>query len=185
MARKATVTENMILDSAFALMRDEGYEQVTARKLAAKVGCSTQPIFRLYENMDQLIEKIYLRTIDFFEKFYEKYPVADETPFINLGMVYIRFATVEKNAFRLLFLSRHRGGRSMYELLNRNKGVVGRDAAKAKAEGVKNPSELFMKMWIFIHGAACMSLTGDYDLTEKETLYLLKDSYGAYTGAVK
>ena len=24
-----------------------------------------------------------------------------------------------------------------------------------------------MKMWIFIHGAACMSLTGDYDLTDK------------------
>ena len=52
MARKATVTENMILDNAFALMREEGFEQVTARKLAAKVGCSTQPIFRLYENMD-------------------------------------------------------------------------------------------------------------------------------------
>ena len=34
MARKATVTETMILDSAFALMREEGFEQVTARKLA-------------------------------------------------------------------------------------------------------------------------------------------------------
>ena len=66
MARKATVTENMILDNAFALMREEGFEQVTARKLAAKVGCSTQPIFRLYENMDQLIGEIYKRAIVFF-----------------------------------------------------------------------------------------------------------------------
>ena len=27
-----------------------------------------------------------------------------------------------------------------------------------------------MKMWIFIHGCACMVLTGDYDLTEEETI---------------
>ncbi len=29
-----------------------------------------------------------------------------------------------------------------------------------------------------------MSLTGDYDLSEEETLYLLKDAYRAYAGAV-
>ena len=184
MARKATVTENMILDKAFALMREEGFEQVTARKLAAKVGCSTQPIFRLYENMDQLIGEIYKRAIVFFEDFYRECSFTEELPFINLGMVYIRFATLEKNVFRLLFLSEHRGGRSMYELLNGNGGSVSRDAAKAKAEGVKSPGELFMKIWIFIHGAACMSLTGDYDLSEEETLYLLKDAYRAYAGAV-
>lgn len=185
MARKATVTENMILDSAFALMREEGFEQVTARKLAAKVGCSTQPIFRLYENMDQLIGEIYKRAIGFFEDFYRESSFSEELPFVNLGMMYIRFATSEKNIFRLLFLSEHRGERSMYELLNGNGGIVSRDVAKAKAEGVKNPGELFMKMWIFIHGAACMSLTGDYDLSEEETLYLLKDSYRAYAGAAK
>ena len=72
----------------------------------------------------------------------------------------------------------------MYELLNGNGGIVSRDAAKAKAEGVKSTGELFMKIWIFIHGAACMSLTGDYDLSEEETLYLLKDAYRAYAGAV-
>lgn len=37
-----------------------------------------------------------------------------------------------------------------------------------------------MKMWIFIHGAACMSLTGDYDLQEEETIQMLKDSYQAF-----
>ena len=37
-----------------------------------------------------------------------------------------------------------------------------------------------MKMWIFIHGAACMTLTGDYDLSEEETIQMLKDSYQAY-----
>lgn len=184
MARKATVTETMLLDSAFALMREEGFEQITARKLAVKAGCSTQPIFRLYENMEQLIAEVYEKAVSSFGEFYEAYPKREETPFVNLGMAYIRFATEEKNTFRLLFLSEHRGEKSMYELLNGNGGAVGKEVAKAKAEGVSDPGGLFMKMWIFIHGAACMSLTGDFDLTERETVELLKDSYKAYTGLV-
>lgn len=40
--------------------------------------------------------------------------------------------------------------------------------------------DLFMKMWIFIHGAACMSLTGDYDLTDLQTMQLLEHSYYAF-----
>ena len=185
MARKATVTETMILDHAFALMREEGFEQVTARKLAARAGCSTQPIFRLYENMEQLIRDVYDKAVLYFEQFYAEYPRQDETPFVHLGMAYIHFASVEKNTFRLLFLSEHRGGKSMYELLNGNTGAVGREIARAKAEGAADPGELFMKMWIFIHGAACMSLTGDFDLSEEETLSLLQNSYQAYSGAVK
>jgi hypothetical protein len=46
--------------------------------------------------------------------------------------------------------------------------------------GCPDPGDLFMKMWIFIHGAACMSLTGDYDLTDQQTMQLLEHSYYAF-----
>lgn len=184
MARKAVVTKEILLDSAFALMREEGFEEVTARKLAVKAGCSTQPIFRLYENMEQVMEEVYERAITFFEDFYAAYPRWVETPFVNLGMSYIRFATVEKNIFRLLFLSEHRGKRSMYTLLNGKTGAVSKEAAKAKENGVTDAGSLFLKMWIFIHGAACMALTDDFDLTERETLGLLKNCYQAYAEMV-
>lgn len=185
MARKAVITKEMLLDSAFALMKEEGFEQVTARRLAVKAGCSTQPIFRLYENMEQLMGEVYQKAAASFEEFYEAYPRWEDTPFVNLGMAYIRFATMEKNTFRLLFLSEQRGKKSMYELLSGSTGAVGKEVAKAKESGVSDPGGLFMKMWIFIHGAACMSLTGDYDLTEKETMGLLIESYRAYTGALR
>ena len=181
MSRKASVTESMILDSAFALMQEEGFEQVTARKLAVKTGCSTQPIFRLYENMDQLIGKVYIRAAAFFEAFCVAYPKKSDLPFIDLGMAYIRFASEEKHIFRLLFMSEHRAGKSMYELLNGENGTVGREVARAKGKGVKNPGELFMKIWIFIHGSACMALTGDFDLSEPEAEELLISIYRAFT----
>ena len=54
---------------------------------------------------------------------------------------------------------------------------MSKEINRAVAAGCQNPSGLFMKMWIFIHGCACMVLTGDYDLTEEETVELLGDIY--------
>ena len=51
---------------------------------------------------------------------------------------------------------------------------------KAKKDGCKNVGDLFTKMWIFVHGVACMTLTGDYDLNESETIKLLIDTYRAF-----
>ena len=54
MARKESITKTMLLEAAFELVKDEGIENLTARKLAAKAGCSTQPIFRTYKNMEEV-----------------------------------------------------------------------------------------------------------------------------------
>ena len=56
MARKEMITIDRILDTAFAMTREEGFANVTARKVAAKAGCSTQPIFRVYKNMEELLQ---------------------------------------------------------------------------------------------------------------------------------
>lgn len=44
MARKISVTKEMVKSAAFAIMREEGMDGLTARRLADKTGCSTQPI---------------------------------------------------------------------------------------------------------------------------------------------
>ena len=180
MARKETITKNDLLDAAFKMVQQEGIEEVTARKVANRAGCSTQPIFRIYSNMDELIGDLFHLATDFFEDYYNHYEKKTITPFVNLGMAYISFASEEKNLFRFLFLSETRYGKSLYELVNGNNAAVAKEVNAAKQNGCLDPSEMFMKMWIFIHGAACMTLTGDYDLSEEETLTLLKDSYTSF-----
>jgi AcrR family transcriptional regulator len=184
MSRKESITVQQILDTAFAMTREEGFENVTARKVAAKAGCSTQPIFRVYKNMEELWNAVYDKAVEFFLNFYELYPRKSKTPFSNLGMAYIAFARDEKHLFELLFLSETKSGmkrKSMYELLNGQRGNVVYEINLARVQGCKDPGELFMKMWIFIHGAACMTLTGDYDLSEQETIELLERTYKAFS----
>lgn len=184
MARKESITIDRILDTAFAMTREEGFANVTARKVAAKAGCSTQPIFRVYKNMEELWGAVYERTAEFFRDFYSLYPRMGKTPFANLGMAYIAFARQERHLFELLFVNHSEGHKSMYELLNGSEGNVVYEINLARVAGCPNPQELFMKMWIFIHGAACMSLTGDYDLTDIQTRELLENSYRAFIAKI-
>lgn len=184
MARKATITLQMILDTAFAMTREEGFANVTARKVAAKAGCSTQPIFRVYQNMDELWDAVYDRAAGFFQDYYSLYPRIGKVPFSNLGMAYIAFAREEKHLFELLFVNGRPGSKSMYELLNGAEGNVVYEINLAKAAGCPDPGDIFMKMWIFIHGAACMTLTGDYDLSDVQTLEMLEQSYKAFAAEV-
>ena len=183
MARKESITIDMISETAFQMAREEGVESVTARKLAAKTGCSTQPIFRVYKNMEELWTAIYDRSVDYFMSYYEAYPQVSQVPFARMGMAYISFAKEEKNLFRLLFDSDQREGiqkKSMYEILNGKKANVVSEINRAKAEGCKDPGEMFMRIWLFVHGAACMMLTGDNDLTQEEMLQLIMRSYHAF-----
>ncbi len=181
MARKESITVEQILGTAFEMTRNEGAQVITARKVAAAAGCSTQPIFRVYQNMAELEEAVYYRAVDFFREYYRNFVRVGEVPFSNLGMAYIAFARKEKNLFRLLFIDDKSNRISMYELLNGEEGNVVYEINLARNQGCQDPGGLFMKMWIFIHGAACMTLSGDYDLTDDETRQLLEKAYQSFT----
>ena len=180
MARKERITKVHIITAAFEMAKREGIENVTARKLAAEIGCSTQPIFRVYQGMDEVMMELFGIISEYFEQYYINYKGNEDIPFIRLGMAYISFAEKEKNLFYALFLSQDRGGKTLYELLNGKSGALVREINKSREMGVTNPGDLFMKLWIFIHGAACMMITGDYDLPGEETEVLLIESYHAY-----
>ena len=180
MARKISITKEFIVKTAFQMVKQEGIEQVTARKLAAKAECSTQPIFRAYENMDELYRELFRKTNAYYTFYYDRFLKHEEEPFVNMAYAYILFAKEEPNLFRFLFMPKQDYGKSPYEVLNGEKGIVVAELEKAKKDGCKNVSDVFAKMWIFVHGAACMTISGDYDLDEDQTIKMLKDVYKAF-----
>ena len=180
MARKESITIDRILSVAFEMTRELGADSITARHVAEKAGCSTQPIFRVYKNMSELQTAVYDKSVQFFRDYYAAFDRVGKVPFTNLGMAYIAFARKEKNLFRLLFVDAKPGRISMYELLIGSEGNVVAEINMAKEMGCSDPGSMFMKMWIFIHGAACMTLSGDYDLTDEETMSLLEKAYNSF-----
>ena len=181
MSRKATITQKEIVNAAFKITRKEGFEAITSRKLAAAAGCSTQPIFRIYENMDALKQDVYDKAAQYYEEYYAECKKNHEDPFIDLGLAYIGFAQKYPHLFRLLFISQPgEDSKSMYDLVNGKDENVVKEINKAAAKGAKDAQQLFMQMWIFIHGAGCMAVTGDYDLDENASLGMLESAYKSF-----
>ena len=183
MARKESVTMEQILEASFGMTREEGFQNITARKVAARVGCSTQPIFRVYKNMEELWEAVYDKAVQYFQDYISLFPRTGRRPFSNLGLAYVSFAKEEKHLFELLFLSMENGRKTMYEILNGDNDNVMFEIALARGQGCPEPEEMFDKMWIFIHGAAALALTDNFQLSNVETLTLLEKTYDSFMKA--
>ena len=182
MSRKATITQKDIVNAAFKITRKEGFEAITSRKLASAAGCSTQPIFRIYENMDALKKDVYEEAAVYYEQYYAGCAKTHDVPFVDLGLAYIGFAQKYPHLFSLLFISQPgEEKKSMYDLVNGKDENVVKEINKATAQGAKNAQQLFMQMWIFIHGAGCMAVTGDYDLDEDASISMLESAYKSFS----
>ena len=178
MPRKQSVTRDMLIDAAFELVREKGREELSARHLAEKAGCSTQPIFRIYRNMSELENDLFLKCAEYFSGYFELESDFSILPFVNFGMAYISFAKNEPNLFRFLFLMENNVDKSSYDLVNGgSKNLVIRDLKRIQGIDPGEYEKIFMKVWLIIHGTACMMIRNEFDISEKDTVNLLEDMF--------
>ncbi|ELB47462.1 hypothetical protein OKE_03168 [Enterococcus faecium EnGen0043] len=63
MARKKTITREQILAAAYEVAATDGFTRFTARNIANKMNCSTQPIYLEFKNMDDLRQALLSRSM--------------------------------------------------------------------------------------------------------------------------
>ncbi|MBE6037054.1 MAG: TetR/AcrR family transcriptional regulator [Clostridiales bacterium] len=176
MPPKVKITKGQIVEAALQLVRQKGPEALNARGLAAALGCSTQPLFSNFENMEQIRLAAVAAAEQLNKEFIDreigqgKYP-----PYKASGMAYIRFAKEERELFKLLYMRDRTKevipedtelNQQMSELVQTNTGL-------GASEG-----ELFhFEMWAFVHGIAVMMTTEFLDIDEELVSRMLTDAY--------
>ena len=58
------ITKEAIKEEAFRIVQMNGADALNARLLAKNLGCSTQPIFSSYPNMEALYEDVIKKCVD-------------------------------------------------------------------------------------------------------------------------
>ena len=66
MPPKERVSKEQVLNTAFRMTKENGFEELTARKLAEQLSSSTQPTFRAYANMDMLKRDLFFKSAEYF-----------------------------------------------------------------------------------------------------------------------
>ena len=104
MPPKNKYTKEQITNAALEILRADGMAAVTARSVAAKLGCSVAPIFSVFENMDELQNELIMQCKAIYTSYVEV-GLKDKVAFKGVGLSYLKFAMEEPNLFKLLFMS--------------------------------------------------------------------------------
>lgn len=72
MPPKVKITKDAILKSAFNLTRKYGLDYVTAKSIAKDLHCSTQPIYWVFENMENLRKEIVVEANNLYNIYFHK-----------------------------------------------------------------------------------------------------------------
>ena len=178
MPPKVRVTKKMILDTAFDIIRKEGHENLNARRIAGRLGCSTQPVLYNFKTVDELREEVY-RTAD---EYHTGYIMPDEgsgrDPLLALGLNYIRFGYEERHLFRFLFQTNQFGGMNMDALINdpQLSAVIGIMAENMKC-GQAEARETFLLFFAAVHGYASLLANNAMEYDEKQSEKMLETMY--------
>ncbi len=176
MPPKFKFTRDEITSAALNLTRRTGLSGLTARALAAELGCSSKPIFGLFKNMEEVQQEV-IRTANILYYGYLKEDMekGEYPPYKASGMAYIRFAKEEKELFKLLFMR----DRSV-EKIEENKEEI-RPLLQLIQKGTgmdeQEAHTFHIEMWIFVHGMATMIATNYLDLDEAYISKVLTDAY--------
>ena len=172
MPPKPKITREQILQEALSLVRERGAAFLTAKSLAERLSCSTQPIFWHFENMDALKEAVFKEALAVFGKALRK-KIPCESRYLAVGLNYIRFSMEERALFRMLFMSDFGktdvvGARVEMDYIL---GVI----EESKHITGENAQTIYREMWLFSHGIAAMMATGTAAFTEEEVRTMLSD----------
>lgn len=181
MPPKEKISRAKVTDTAFDMTREYGFKEVTARKLAERLGCSTQPIFRTYENMDELREEIFYLSVNYFCENILSRKNKSRPSYMNMALAYIELAQKERNLFELIASIDDFGTETITEFLKRDEWKKQLDTLPIVDKKSDNEKlELFMMYWMFVHGLASLKVSKRVNLSDKEVKTLLEKSYKGF-----
>ena len=174
-------TRDAVLNAACQLMRREGIEALNARAIAKELGGSTQPIFRLFTNMEDLHRELILYVARQFQAHAEADMAQSDSPYIQLCTTYLLYGRDEPELFKLLFM-RDRVSDGQYSDQT-NFDLVFNIIKKETPLDDETALRFFERTWLFIHGLAVCIAT-KYIPCQDES-YLISMVKEAYNAAVK
>jgi AcrR family transcriptional regulator len=188
MTQRVSFTQEMIVEAAFALTREEGWHGVTARGIAKKLGSSTMPIYSSLKSMRKIEAAVRARAESLMHDFQGR-AYTNEQP-LDVALGYVSFARDERNLFRFLYVDRPvpegrraRGRGSPHALGKVRSGETVVPISDQVPVAMRDPR--ILKSWIFTHGLASMLSSGVLKLPDTRIRSLLQEAGRAFFAAEK
>lgn len=107
------ISKEAIINAAVDVLREGGATAIDARSVAKKLGCSTQPIYLSFQNLDDLKAAMMQRTIALHTQHIREWLhilnadgscYRQHSHYSSYGIGFVKFAAQKKHLFRWLYL---------------------------------------------------------------------------------
>ena len=166
-----------ILETAISLVREEGMEALNARAVAGRLGCSTQPVFRAFDNMEQLRQAVIEEAQRLYDVHMENSKHQEGPPYKAAGMAYVHFAREERELFRLLFMRDRRNEAPPHDMHGPYIEYILDTIVNATGITRSQAYTFHLIMWIYVHGLASMVATHYQDFSDEDIDLLLTQQF--------
>ena len=176
MARTIKYSKEDILKKSVEFIKEEGYSKLTVRELAKYIGCSTQPIFKNYDNFDMYKKDLKDYLLKDYLAFVYKY-VDIEDYLYTISYAYALYAKKEPNMFFSLFMADLAGSRTVEEVLNTDRNF---ETIKAMVKqyniSLEDAKKVYREVRFYTHGIATQLCVNSIKLTDKEIKDLIRNN---------
>lgn len=169
MPPKTKFDREQIIEAAVKIVREYGFEKLSARTVGDELNCSVCPVFKVFKNMDELKAEVISRV----KAEYNRYVIQgleSRIPFKGVGEQYIKFAFENPNFFKLLFMSEEdvKSSAAVLPVLDENYDKILNSITDSYGLGQKEAQEIYMHLFVYTHGIATLSVTGVYKFSAEE-----------------
>lgn len=168
-----TYTRERVVDAAFELIRESGWQSVSARAIATRLGSSTMPIYSHLRSIAEVEQALRNKAVALL-KDYQSRPWTPN-PLMDMAFGYIAFARDEGHLFRFLYLERpevigEEGLNKLSESFDQELDESEPEAAAVAGLDAAAQSALMQQTWIFTHGLAVLVNSGALGDCSDETI---------------
>ena len=186
--RQKTEMREAILSAALKLFSDDGYDNVTMRKIADEIEYSVGTIYLYFKDRDEIFFELHKMG---FEEFYKRQLAIQNVtdPLQRLtdhGLAYIQFAIDQPQYYDLMFISRipAKTIKKQHEWIsgNRTYDILKLNISQAKEAGYFKNIDVEVaafSLWSFVHGISSLFVRDRMVMVSAEAVKSL------VTGALK
>ncbi|MEG0742414.1 MAG: TetR/AcrR family transcriptional regulator [Clostridia bacterium] len=179
MPPKVKYNREAILNAALGLVRTEGIGAVNARAIAKVLGCSTQPLFREFQSMEQIKKELLMKAVEEYDAYIAHSAGLADSPYKGTGMAYLRYAKDDPELFKLLFMRDRVAEGTQDTSDDANMTYILNLIMQRTGYTPERALRFHQHLWIFVHGLASMIATRYLAFDEGRLSELLTDEFEA------
>ena len=174
----------MVLAVAEMIVEEQGYEGLSARKVATAIGYTVGTLYLVFENLDDLILNINARTLDrLHARLSEIQASTDDASnyLMQLGQAYIHFADDDPHRWAMVFEHRSSEGQAvpewyrekimrMFAMVEEGLEPLAKDCSRLEV------TQAARALWGGVHGICILALTDNLGITGVDSVQGLTQS---------